>query len=121
MGSVLQQPQVHKFTSFTQKEPTKEVEVQRYFPKLLVSPMYPLVLKGSPELFQEVGSPEQVPLASPLFQKPSEIPFVLQSLEEIIAHTLDELDLRFFDGYFDEDSRPVTDPPLFQFSNSKLK
>ena len=30
--------------------------------------------------------------------------------------TLDELDLRFFDEYSDEDSRPVTDLPLFPFS-----
>jgi len=32
------------------------------------------------------------------------------------VNTLDELDLRFFEEYFDKDSRPVTDLPLFPFS-----
>jgi len=104
-------------TSSTQTEPPKEVEVQTDFPESQVSPLCSPVLEEPPELFQEVRSPEQVPLAFPLFEKSSEIPFVPEKLEEVIVHTIEELDLRFFDEYSDDDSRPASDLSLFPLSD----
>jgi len=48
--------------------------------------------------------------------RPRESHLSPQNLGEIIVDTLDELDLRFFDEYSDDESRPVTDLPLFLFS-----